>query len=159
MAFLVKSRGVTPVSWPHSTIGPCQSWPPNNPLTLNWLYHSLSSLHLYLVCGERTGAVVLWLPSHHPSGCCTLVVVEERSPDMIVKRFGCTVVHMKAPYKCPILFYSSLVGLSSLLSIFPFFRSTHCCVRRITVLLELAIFQSLLCNNVTSQFKYLGMQS
>ncbi len=29
------------------------------------------------VCGERTGAVVLWLPSHHPSGCCTLVVVEE----------------------------------------------------------------------------------
>ncbi len=24
--------------------------------------------------------VVLWLPSHHPSGCCTLVVVEERPP-------------------------------------------------------------------------------
>ncbi|KAI2650865.1 Stonustoxin subunit alpha [Labeo rohita] len=41
-----------------------------------------------LVCGERTGAVVLWLPSHHPSGCCTLVVVEERSPHMIVKCFG-----------------------------------------------------------------------
>ncbi len=32
------------------------------------------------MCGERTGAVVLWLPSHHPSGCCTLVVVEERPP-------------------------------------------------------------------------------
>ncbi len=29
------------------------------------------------MCGERTGAVVLWQPSHHPSGCCTLVVVEE----------------------------------------------------------------------------------
>ncbi len=24
------------------------------------------------MCGERTGAVVLWQPSHHPSGCCTL---------------------------------------------------------------------------------------
>ncbi len=23
---------------------------------------------------------ILWLPSHHPSGCCTLVVVEERPP-------------------------------------------------------------------------------
>ncbi len=64
---------------------------------LDWLYGSLSSppvavcgerihligsmtlspLHLYLVC-ERTGAVVLWQPSHHPSGCCTLVVVEEK---------------------------------------------------------------------------------
>ncbi|KAI2646642.1 Transposable element Tcb2 transposase [Labeo rohita] len=36
-----------------------------------------------LVCGKRTGTVVLWLPSHHPSGSCTLVVVEERSPHMI----------------------------------------------------------------------------
>ncbi len=27
-----------------------------------------------------TGAVVLWQPSHHPSECCTLVVVEERPP-------------------------------------------------------------------------------
>ncbi len=36
--------------------------------------------HLYLVCDERTGAVVLLQPSHHPSGCCTLVVVEERPP-------------------------------------------------------------------------------
>ena len=27
---------------------------------------------------------------------------------MIVKRFGCTVVHMKALYKCLILFYSIL---------------------------------------------------
>ncbi len=27
---------------------------------------------------ETTSCVVLWQPSHHPSGCCTLVVVEER---------------------------------------------------------------------------------
>ncbi len=73
--------------------------------SLNWLYHSLSSPLVCVGgcvcgCGERTGAVVLWLPSHHPSGCYTLVVVEEQSSDMIVMCFGCTVVHMKALYKC-----------------------------------------------------------
>ncbi len=31
-----------------------------------------------LVCGGRSGAQ--WLPSHHPSGCCTLVVDEEIPP-------------------------------------------------------------------------------
>ncbi len=36
----------------------------------------------------------------HPSGCCILVVVEERPPHMIVKRFGCTTIHNKALYKC-----------------------------------------------------------
>ncbi len=30
------------------------------------------------MCGGRSGAI--WLPSHHPRGCCTLVVVEEISP-------------------------------------------------------------------------------
>ncbi len=35
-----------------------------------------------------------------PSGCCTLVVVEERHPHIIVKRFGCTAIHNKALYKC-----------------------------------------------------------
>ncbi len=38
---------------------------------------TLSPLHK-LVCGERSGA--LWLPSHHPGGCCTLVVDEETPP-------------------------------------------------------------------------------
>ncbi len=79
MALLVKSRGVTPVSWPISLTGPCQSWPPNNPHQLDWLYLSLLSTCSWCV-GERTGAVVLWLPSHHPSGCCTLVVVERDPP-------------------------------------------------------------------------------
>ncbi len=41
------------------------------------LYDSLSSPP---VVGVRTGAVVLWQPSHHPSGCCTLVGVKERPP-------------------------------------------------------------------------------
>ncbi len=55
--------------------GLCQSWPPNNPHPLNWLYHSLSSPP---VAGLWwAGAVVLWQPSHHPSGCWTLVLVEE----------------------------------------------------------------------------------
>ncbi|KAG1946539.1 pumilio [Pimephales promelas] len=33
-----------------------------------------------LECGERSGT--LWQPSHHPGGCCTLVVVEEIPPSM-----------------------------------------------------------------------------
>ncbi len=52
------------------------------------------------MCGERTGAVVLWQPSHNPSRCCTLVVVEERPPHVIVKHFGWTAIHNKALYKC-----------------------------------------------------------
>ncbi len=43
MALLVKSRGVTLVSGQIPTTGPCQSWPPNNPHPLDWLYLSLSS--------------------------------------------------------------------------------------------------------------------
>ncbi len=39
-----------------------------------------------LVCGGRSGA--LWLPSHHPGGCCTLMVDEE-IPPLYVKRFEC----------------------------------------------------------------------
>ncbi len=53
--------------------------------------------------GERTGAVVLWQPSHHPRDAHT-GVVEERSPPppphMIVKRFWCTTIHNKSLYKC-----------------------------------------------------------
>ncbi len=75
MALLVKSRGVTPVSWQNSPAGPCQSWPPNNPHLLDWLIDSLSYPPVAGVWW-----VVLWQPSHHPSGCCTLVVVEERPP-------------------------------------------------------------------------------
>uniref|UniRef100_A0A672R4Q0 CTP synthase n=1 Tax=Sinocyclocheilus grahami TaxID=75366 RepID=A0A672R4Q0_SINGR len=37
-----------------------------------------------LVCGGRSDAI--WLPSHHPGGCCTLLVVEEIPPDN-VKRY------------------------------------------------------------------------
>lgn len=62
MALLVKSRGVTLVSWPNSLIGPYQSWPPNNSLPLNCLCHS--PLYWWLKCGECT--VALWLPSHYP---------------------------------------------------------------------------------------------
>ncbi len=43
MALLVKSRGVTPVSWPNTTTSPYQSWPPNNPHPLDWLNDSLFS--------------------------------------------------------------------------------------------------------------------
>ncbi len=78
MALLVKSRGVTLVFWPNSPHWPLSTMAPNNPHTLDWLYYD--SLYSPPVAGERTGAVVLWQPSHHPSGCCTLVVVEKGTP-------------------------------------------------------------------------------
>jgi len=37
------------------------------------------------------GSIVLWLPSHHPGGCRTLLVVEGRPHDMIVEGFGCLI--------------------------------------------------------------------
>ncbi len=42
--------------------------------------------------------------------CCTLVVVEERPPHMIAKRFGCTTIHNKALYKCFIHSFMSAFG-------------------------------------------------
>ncbi len=72
MVLLVKSRGVTPVSWPNSHHWPLSIMAPNNPHTLDWLYDYLSSPPV---------AVVLW----HPGGCCTLVVVEERPPFSVLE--------------------------------------------------------------------------
>ncbi len=81
-----KSRGVTPASWSNFPIGLWPSWPTNNP-HICWLASSLCFLSTSkLVCGGRSGA--LWLPSHRPSGCCTLVVDEEIPPDN-VERFEC----------------------------------------------------------------------
>ncbi len=40
----------------------------------NFAFHRKNLINK-LVCGGRSGA--LWLPSHHPGGCCTLVVDEE----------------------------------------------------------------------------------
>ncbi len=74
-----KSRGVTPAFWPNFLI-----LPPNHP---HWLASSLRLLSTSkLVCGGRSGAI--WLPSHHPGGCCTLVVGEE-IPPLYVKHFEC----------------------------------------------------------------------
>ncbi len=54
-------------------------------ISIHWLASSLCLLSISkLVCGGCSGAI--WLPSHHPGGCCTLVVVEEISPDD-VERF------------------------------------------------------------------------
>ncbi len=98
MALLVKSRGVTPVSWPNSLH--YQSWPPNNPHPLDWLYDSLSSPPV---------AGVWWA---HWRRCAVAAVViqvdaahwwwlrREPPPHMIVKRFGFTTIHNKALYKC-----------------------------------------------------------
>ncbi len=80
-----KGRGVNPASWPNSPIG-LWPWPHNHP-HICWLASSLCLLSTSkLVCGERFGA--LWLPSHHPGGCCTLVVDEEIPPYQ-VKCFEC----------------------------------------------------------------------
>ncbi len=70
-------------------------------------------IYIWLVCGEHTGAVVLWQPSHHPGGCCTLVVVEERPPTWFIKRFGCTTIHYKALYKRITHSYIWIYGMAS----------------------------------------------
>jgi len=55
----------------------CPSWPPNHPLVLiGFITVSINKL----MCGWRSDTI--WLPSHHPSGCCTLVGVEEIPPSM-----------------------------------------------------------------------------
>ncbi len=44
------------------------------PISTDWFHHCLLSTNK-MVCGEHSG--VVWLPSHHPGGCCTLVVDQE----------------------------------------------------------------------------------
>ncbi len=75
--------------------------------------HWLASSHCLLstgklVCGGRSGA--LWLPSHHPGGCCTLVVDEE------IARLLCKAlwVSRKALYKCNKLLFIIIILRSSL---------------------------------------------
>ncbi len=46
-------------------------------LITDWLHHCLLSTNK-LVCGGCSGAI--WLPSHHPGWCCTLVVVWGDTP-------------------------------------------------------------------------------
>ncbi len=54
-------------------------------IPIHWLASSLCLLSTNkLVCAGRSGTI--WLPSHHPGGCCTLVVVEE-IPPFYAKRF------------------------------------------------------------------------
>ncbi len=79
--------------------GPCQSWPPNNPHPLDWLYLSLLSTCSWCVvstlvplcCGCRR---IIQVDTAHGGGW------GETPPHMIVKRFGCTTIHNKALYKC-----------------------------------------------------------
>ncbi len=64
-------------------------------IPVHWLASSLGLLSTSkLVCGGCSGA--LWLPSHHPGGCCTLVVDKEISP-LLCKSLW---VPRKALYKC-----------------------------------------------------------
>ncbi len=64
-------------------------------IPIYWLASSLCLLSTNkLVCGGCSGA--LWLPSHHPGGCCTLVVDEEIAP-LLCKALW---VSRKALYKC-----------------------------------------------------------
>ncbi len=56
-------------------------------IPIHWLVSSLCLLSTSkLVCGGRSG--IIWLLSHLPGGCCTLVVDEEITPDN-VERFQC----------------------------------------------------------------------
>ncbi len=56
-------------------------------IPIHWLASSLGLLSTSkLVCGGRS--CTIWLPSHHPGGCCTLLVDEE-IPPYYVKLFEC----------------------------------------------------------------------
>ncbi len=59
----------------------------------DWLHHSLLSTSK-LVCGGRSDAI--WLPSHHPGACCTLLWTR-RFPPLLCKALW---VPRKALYKC-----------------------------------------------------------
>ncbi len=97
MALLVKSRGVTPVSWPNST-GPCKSWPPNNPHPLDWLYDSLLSTCSWCVvsalaplsCGSRRiiqvdAAHWWWLRRDPPPHDCKVLWVYSNTQKALYK--------------------------------------------------------------------------
>ncbi len=100
--------------------GPCQSWPPNNPQPLDWLYDSLSSPPV---------AGVWWA---HWRRCTVAAVASSKwmlltgggqgdPPHMIVKHFGCTAINIKALYKCIIhsfkIHLTNIVGPPSLISL------------------------------------------
>ncbi len=73
-----------------------------------------------LVCGGSSGT--LWLPSHHPGGCCTLMVVEEITP-LLCKVLW---VPRKVLYKCNKLLLLGVDRLSALiLSIFTIIDIGH----------------------------------
>jgi len=48
-------------------------------LTFKMVFSS-NFVNFHFQAGGLFGAT--WLPSHHPGGCCTLVVVEEIPPSM-----------------------------------------------------------------------------
>ncbi len=83
-----KSRGVTSASWPNSPIGLWPSWPPNHP-HICWLASPISWCVVDVLAH-------IWLPSHHPSGCCILVVDEEIPPSQCKALWE----PRKALYKC-----------------------------------------------------------
>ncbi len=81
-------------------------------IPIHWLTSSLCLLSTNkLVCGGRSGAI--WLPSHYPGGCCTLVVDEEIAP-LLCKALW---VSRKALYKCNKLL---LLSIDSVYKLNPF---------------------------------------
>ncbi len=77
-------------------------------IPIHWLASSLCLLSTSkLVCDGRSGAT--WLPSHHPGGCYTLVVIEE-IPPLLCKALW---VPRKALYKFNKLLNSGRISLHS----------------------------------------------
>ncbi len=94
---IIFANVLTPQPGQIPSTGPCQSWPPNNPHTLDCLYYSLSS-----TCSWRVVSALAPLSC----GCRRIIQVLHtdggwgETPHIIVKRFGCTTIHNKALYKC-----------------------------------------------------------
>ncbi len=93
------------MSWPNSLHRPFQSWPPNNPHPLDWLYLSLLSTCSWCVVSALAPLYC---------GCHRIIQVDAAHwwclrrdpppppppPHLIVKHFGCTAIHNKVLYKC-----------------------------------------------------------
>ncbi len=99
MTLIVKSRGVTPVSWPNSL----HTGPFNQGLLIIPI-HLIGSMSL----SSPPVAGVWWA---HWRRCPVAAVASSKwmlhtgggwgeTPHMIVKRFGCTTIHNKALHKC-----------------------------------------------------------
>lgn len=124
MAFLVKSRGVTPVSWPNFFHRPLPIMASHSSTELTPQL-SLHSIYSWCVISALTPL---------SCGCCRIIRVDAaqmwwcgETPLIIVKRFGCIAIYNK----CAIhITYCQLLKKNTILHIYEWHRNVwfvnHC---------------------------------